>query len=222
MGRRTLVLVVAALMIFSPILAFTDGNLAISISTKQGEDTSPEKPTWILADIKVYSDLNNWPDDPPAWVRDIELHRFMEWNVSIEERRKGFFYLPVTVNLTFLPPVPGCTPVPVYLKWKLKQCGGRGGGKASFLYIPNYQKFLSTGKLEWKRYHLRGSGMVRVELPDDWNKPEWNATFKCVIHINRQRFYYGYNWRWGSWLTFTLTVHFMDTSKKDHGGVKLT
>ena len=171
-------------------------NLAIPVNavedTQTENNTDGGRPTWVLAEIKVEDDLNNLPNNLPVWIRSKEFNTFMKWNASIEERDKGHFYGPATVNLTILPPTPGCIPVPIYLKWHLSQWDAMedsGGGTEVWLYTPDYiEYYFGTGDLIWNSARLMGNGTIRVAKPVDGGNHTWPVNLRGYIRINLQRF----------------------------------
>jgi len=197
------------------VAVFMDSNLATPVDNGQTENTNVERPTWVLADFKVYSDLNNYPDDPPVWIKSKEFNQFMKWNATIEERDKGHFYGPATVNLTILPPTPGCIPVPIYLKWSLSQWDAMedsGGGTEVWLYTPDYiEYYFGTGDLIWNSARLMGNGTIRVAKPVDGDDRTWPVNLKGHIRVNFQRFPEDPDEE----MEYQLLVHFVNSSNNE-------
>ena len=194
------------------VAVFMDGNLATPVDNNQGSNVDVDRPTWILAEIKVEDDLNNYPDHPPVWIKSREFNQFMKWNATIEERDRGSFYGPATVNLTILPPNPGSIPVPIYLKWHLYQIDGDGAGTEVWLYTPDYiEYYFGTGDLIWNSARLMGNGTIRVTRPTDASNDTWNADYNGRIRVNLQRFPEDPYER----IPYELTVHFVNSSNNE-------
>jgi len=196
------------------VAVFVDDNLATPVDNNQTNNANVDRPTWVLADIKVEDDLNNLPDNPPILIKDVKLHKSKKWNASIEEGAKGYFYGPATAELTILPPNPGCTPVPIRLKWHLIQqyTNGTGGGTDVWWYIPKYLEYLQTGKLEWGRIHTKGNETIRVAVPKNWHG-DYPAHFNGWIRINLQRI--RDNITHDPEIPYTLIVHFVNSSNNE-------
>ena len=208
------------------VAVFVNGNLATPLDNNQTNDTNVERPTWVLADIKVMDDINNMPLHPPVYIKPeyVELHKSMKWNVSLEEKEKGYFYGPATVNLTILPCGPGALPVPIRLKWHLQQKNGYGSGTEVRLYMPHYIDYFRSGHLNWSCIHLRGNGTVGVSVPKNWSAPIYVAYFDGLIRINCNTIHdVGADNSW--WdrrhsentdtIDYTLTIQFVNTSNSN-------